>query len=244
MASVQEILSQINDAGGLARPNRFAVQITPPRLTDIINNNQSLITQITALQQAQNTGQSPQSLGILPNYFSQMGIDQTDSATRLDFMCCKAELPNKTFNATDVRTYGAYFQMPFVDVYSTIPLMFIVGHDMFERNFFDAWMYTVQDPSTSDFNYVNEYASTVDIYQLDEFDIATYGIRLFQAWPLTQGEMTLEYEEMNSYHKLPVTFTYRKWINLLVNSGTPTSINPAGGPPASFESTIFPQGTK
>jgi len=244
MARVQELISQITAAGGLARPNRFAVQIVPPNLTGVLQNTTTQDQRDNIAFLSGRTGLSPQSYGIVPNYFQQMGISQTDIPNRLDFMCCKAELPGKSFNASDVRTYGSFFQMPFVDVYANIPLTFIVGKDMIERHFFDAWSYTVQDPETSDFNYVSEYGTTMDIFQLDEFDVANYGVRFFQCWPITIGQMGLAYDQFNTYHTLAITFTYRKWVNLRVNSGTPTTIQPAGGAPEGFEKTIYPSGNK
>jgi hypothetical protein len=243
MSRVQEIISQITKAGGLSRPNRYSVQIVPPNLSAALANNpQSLQQQQQAQQQASNTGLSLQSYGYVPDYFTLMGIAEGDMPNRLDFMCNKAELPGKTFDTTAVRTYGAYFDMPFIDVYSNIQLSFIVGRDMIERHFFDAWSYIIQDPETSDFNYVSDYATTMDIFQMDEYNQTNYGVRVFQCWPKTIGELRLEYEAFNSFHILPITFTYRKWVNLRINSGTPTSIESASGTPTGFEATIYPQG--
>ena len=235
---IKEIIAQVTKAGGLARPTRFAVQIVPPRIMkslNVVNNNDPAGLAVLASVM----GVSPQSLGDIPNYFRQMGVEGQDIPNRLDFMCHQAELPGKTFKTTDVRTYGSNFSMPHMDVYSDIILNFIVGADMMERHFFDAWSYTIQDPDTSDFNYVNDYSTTMDIYQLNEFNVATYGVRFFQCWPITIGQMNLDYSQKNQYHWLPVTFEYRKWINLRVNSGTPTTIEPSGGAPTGFESTIY-----
>lgn len=217
---IQDIISQITAAGGLSRPNKFSVQITPPAIT----------------QQLMNVNAN------IPDYFKAVGVTGVDMPSRLDFMCIRTELPGKSFGASDIRTYGSTFQMPHIDVYSNITLNFIVGRDMIERHFFDAWLYTIQDPDTADFNYVNEYGTTVDIFQLDEYDNANYGVRLFQAWPITIGELHLDYGEMNSFHVLPITFTYRKWINTRINTATPTTIQ-NGGPAANFNNTIY-QGAK
>ncbi len=134
--------------------------------------------------------------------------------------------------------------MPYVDTYADITFHFIVGRDMFEKDFFDAWSYTIQDPETADINYVDEYSTTVSVYQMDEYDNFTYGATLFQCWPVAIGGMTLDANEFNSYGVLPVTFTYRKWINEKANSGTPTSINSRSNSPVGFRSTIKAPGDK
>jgi hypothetical protein len=243
MAKIQDLISQITKAGGLARPNRFAVQIVPPNISSIINQNNNLTLQQihAAQQQSQLNGSNTQSQGLPSNYFEVMDIAESDIPNRLDFMCNKADLPGKSFNTNSVKTYGAYFDIPFVDVYTNTTLSFMVGRDMVEKHFFDAWSYTIQDPETSDFNYVADYATTMDVYQLDEADKATYGVRFFQCWPKEIGELHLEYGIMNTFHVLPITFTFRKWVNLRINSGTPTTIESSGGTPAGFESTIRPQ---
>jgi hypothetical protein len=230
---IRNFISTITDAGGISRPNRFVVSITPPQIINTlgINNQQNFALKNAIAQENQ---VDIQSLGVVPDYFKSVGVEPWASTSRLQFMCCKAELPGKSFNTSDIRTYGAFFDMPFTDVYANITLTFIVGRDMAERNFFDAWSYLIQDPDTSDFNYVNEYGTTIDIKQLDEYDNKNfsrynYGCRLYQAWPKQTGEMRLAYDETNTYHTLPITFTYRKWINLhLDNHGnhTPMSIVP------------------
>jgi hypothetical protein len=236
---IQDFISQITDANGLARPTRFSVQIVPPRIMQSLNLGSQDTDQARVASLASLLGTSPQSLGAMPNYFRQMGVEGTDIPDRLDFMCTRAELPGKTYGVSDIRTYGSFFSMPHVDVYADITLTFIVGQDMLERHFFDAWSYTIQDPDTSDFNYIDDYSTTMDVYQLDDTDNATYGVRFFQCWPLTIGQMNLDYSAHNQYHTLPITFEYRKWINFRVNAGTPTTIEPSGGVPRGFESTIY-----
>jgi hypothetical protein len=221
MAHVQDIISQITKAGGLSRPNRYSVQIVPPDISAALNG----VTQ---------------QIGNVPDYFSIMGVTEGYVPTRLNFMCCNAELPEKRFGASSVRTYGSHFQMPYIDFYANITLKFICGLDMFERKFFDAWSYLVQDPETSDFNYVADYSTTMDIFQLTEYnDQATYGIRFFQCWPIAIGAMELSYENFNTYHKLPVTFEYRRWTNLQINMSSPTLIETGNSGPSTFNNTII-----
>jgi hypothetical protein len=240
MSSIQDIISQITDAGGLARPTLYSVQIIPPR---IFSSTSSRAANDFAFENAEKLfadrrGEPVQNAGLRFDYFKELGIDNSEMYTRLNLMCQRAELPGISFSTSDSRTYGSYFKTPYVDTYGDLPLEFIVGRDLAERRFFDAWRYTIQDPETADFNYIDEYASVIDIFQMDEYDNATYGVRFFQAWPLTIGAMHLGYDQRNQYHVLPVTFTYRKWISLDVNTNTPTSIRSAGGSPQPFEQTI------
>jgi hypothetical protein len=236
MAKITEIISMVTKAGGLARPNRFAVQIVPPMfynsyIAGLLPQN-PIIGQIAAV-----VGVVGQIWGYKPDYFTKLGLFGRDMQTRLNFFCQDAELPGKGFQTSDIRTYGSYFKIPSVDTYSDITLSFICGSDMADRTFFDAWSYTIQDPETADFNYLNDYATTISIFQLSETNNATYGCRLYQCWPVSIGEMKLHYAENNTYHILPVTFTYRKWINILLDTQTPTSVDGTSDP-FGFDRTV------
>ena len=117
MANINEILSQINDAGGVARPTLYSVQIVPPKIfsNSALNGSQPRI-----------------------DYFKTLGVDVNKMSSRLDMMCLQAELPSVSFNTSDARTYGSSFKIPNVDIYSDLNLEFIVGRKMEERNYFEA----------------------------------------------------------------------------------------------------------
>jgi hypothetical protein len=238
MADLNKLISQISASGGVARPTLFSVKVIPPRVfsnPNVRNANEELFK--SEAFRSNKAGEPIQNTGARIDYFNELKLDLSSMYPRLDVMCQKAELPGASFSTSDVRTYGSYFKMPYVDTYSDLTLEFIVGRDMAERRFFDAWRYTIQDPETGDFNYVDEYATTLDVYQLDEFDTATYGVRFFQAWPITVGAMGLCYSNFNQYHTLPVTFTYRKWMNLQLSTRTPMAIE-SNGSRNDFNSTI------
>lgn len=237
---IHHFISQITKAEGLARPTRFEVEIYPPKIfsSRARAEENSHVYENLQTYFAERMGEPIQNFGVRKNYFEEMGVDGQDAVTRLKFMCHKAELPSASFSTSDARTYGSFFKIPYVDTYTDITLEFIVGSDMFERKFFEAWKYTIQDPETADFNYVDEYATVVVIWQQDEYGINKHGVTLFQTWPISIGSMELSYDMMNQYHTLPVTFTFRKWISNDIYTRTPTDIKNAGGNSQDFESTI------
>lgn len=237
---IHHFMSQIAQAEGLARPTLFEVAIYPPKIFSSAARANENSEAYKFFQQyfAERAGEPIQNFGIRKNYFEEMNVDNVDATTRLKFMCHKAELPSASFSTSDARTYGSYFKIPYVDTYTDMTLEFIVGSDMFERRFFDAWRYTIQDPETADFNYIDEYTTTITIWQQDQYGYNNYGITMFQAWPITVGAMQLSYDARNQYHVLPVTFTFRKWISNDIFTNTPTEIKNAGGNSQIFEATI------
>ena len=100
----------------------------------------------------------------------------------------------------------------------------MVGHDMFEKKLFEAWQQSIFDPLTNNINYYDDYISpSIDILQKDGAEVNTYGIRILDAYPSIIGDLALGYAETDNYHKLSVTMTYRKWVELKV-------AEPAGEP--------------
>ena len=252
--AITNIISQISSAGGVARPNLFTVEITiPPAVLEGAALDQfsskNPIDLVKAGISAALRGPALANIGLInKGWFKKMGLQGYLMGERLKMSCTKAELPEKGFSTSDVRTYGSYFKMPHTDTYGDITLHFIVGRDMIEKHFFDAWSYVIQDPETADFNFVSAYATTIDIFQLNELGISIgpltitgsdYSARLFQAWPIHIGALQLDYGTNDTYHILPVTFTYRKWINTRIDSQTPTNIQ--GPDPQNFDNTVIQQ---
>jgi hypothetical protein len=184
--NIMDFMSQLDSATGLARPNLFQVQITTSALA----------------QNAQN--------GAADWLTEFAGVDASAVMTRLAFMCTAAELPSFQFQTDQQHIYGPKFQFPVVSQYSDLTLSFFVGDDMQEKLFFDAWMYMICEPSTNDFNYIAEYATTIDILQLDMHDNVSYLTTLVDAFPISVAAMRLDWSNNNQIHKLDVTFTYKR----------------------------------
>lgn len=165
---------------------------------------------------------------------------------QLSITCEAATLPGRGLATKEMRTYGPVRKTPTGDQsYAEMAMSFIVSHEMQEKKFFEAWQQSVFNPISHDMNYYNEYVTTIDIFQLSpradsrQYDIAykdwfqqhdypserIYGVRLFEAYPSIIGDLGLSYGEMDSYHKLPITMVYRKWLELDVQSLNPKSLD-------------------
>ena len=56
-----------------------------------------------------------------------------------------------------------------------------------------------------------DYAVEVEIFQLDEQNNRTYGIKLVEAFPRSLNLMELNHNAQNQTHRLIVLFAYRRW---------------------------------
>ena len=182
--NILAFLATVGAAGGVARANKFQVNIYTANL---IANGGAAAAWMT--------------------HFAE--LDGTFGASRLVMTCCKAEIPSYQFQTGTQRLYGPAFKFPHLPEYQDLVLSFYMGADMNERYFFDAWMYMIMDPVTNDFNYIAEFTTNIDIIQYDDNDQATYITTLVEAYPTSVASVPLAWEDMNATERLDVTITFK-----------------------------------
>lgn len=146
-------------------------------------------------------------------------VDLGAMALELTTFCDKSELPEYQFQLETARHYGPAFKIPHMPEYQDITMTFMCGNEMWERYFFEAWMYMIMDPYTNDFNYKNEYAVGIDLVQYKERATSVnlndyvvdynYRTTLIDAFPVSIGPQELGYDTNNSIQKIQVTFSYK-----------------------------------
>lgn len=137
--NITKFTSMMSRSKGFARPNKYVINIPIQKLLNPGND--------------------------IGGYFASLNIDFR-YADRLNLYCNKTELPAKLFSTVEQRHYGASFEIPYRPTYSKCTMSFLVGDDMLEKKFFDAWMYAIEDPRTQDYAYRNTYTVDIDIAQL------------------------------------------------------------------------------
>lgn len=95
-----------------------------------------------------------------------------------------------------------------------INAIFHVDRDMSVKKFFDDWMHGIIDKNNFTVSYLKDYATTIDINQLDEQNNITYSVKLFDAFPRSMNVMELNNASQNQTHRLSVVFAYRYWFEL------------------------------
>lgn len=144
----------------------------------------------------------------------------------LMYLCDSAEHPGRMFNADEVRYYGPAFKTPTQSVYTDANFSFLVRDLMYEKQFFDEWVNYINPKSTYNFQYRDNYATTIDIYQFSEIGTdgtpdATYKSSLIKAYPVGVNSMPVNWAEDN-INRLQITFAFLHWVtppeNEAVNS--------------------------
>lgn len=134
----------------------------------------------------------------------------------LTYLCEAAELPGRAFTNVDLRYYGPQQKLPINTMYEDINMTFICRSEMAEREFFDDWMELINPTTSYDFNYRNNYSTTIEIFQHAEYGgedgqmDTTYQFTLFDAFPIFVNPQPVVWAD-DSIQRLVVTFTYSKW---------------------------------
>ena len=139
--------------------------------------------------------------------------DPTEYTQRLNMRCENAELPSRTLQTYDLKTYGPTEKFPYQNAYNDVNLTFIVGDDMFERQFFDNWMNYISSTNDFNFKYWNDYVTDINIVQYNVTNEASYGCQLIDAYPIAVNQLDLDWTS-DGHHKLTVVFAYTFWQNV------------------------------
>jgi len=136
----------------------------------------------------------------------------------LSFRCENAELPGRSFQTTEKKIGSAPIEkFPYHTMYNETSMTFIVGDDMKEKIFFDAWMELVNPTTNFNFQYKSNYAVDVSINQYSLTNDLSYSAVLRDAFPIAMNQLDMDWSN-EGYHKLTVVFAYTQWNNNTVQS--------------------------
>lgn len=82
-----------------------------------------------------------------------------EKRSKIIAFCDQAQLPGISFSSSQVRSYGEFREVPYEKLFEPINLSFYVDNGMVIKNLFDDWLALIQDSTTRDFNYPNNYVS-------------------------------------------------------------------------------------
>ena len=145
----------------------------------------------------------------LPPSISQ-SISGSFNPEELRYRCEVAQLPGKTFDTVEQKTYGPIEKFPNLTTYTDIDLTFIVDDNMNVKRMFDFWLNSINFSGNNNLNYKSNYSADIRINQYSVANEFTYGVNLIDAYPISMNQMDLDWSS-DGYHKLNVTFAYTYW---------------------------------
>jgi len=145
----------------------------------------------------------PIPIGLLP--YRQIG-------RTLSMRCENAELPGRSISTTTMKIYGVEEKFPYQTTYNDISLTFIVGDNMAEKKFFDAWLNWINPTINYNLKYKSDYAVALTVNQYNVKNELSYSVTMLDAFPIAVNQLDLDWSS-DGHHKLTVTFAYTSWRN-------------------------------
>jgi hypothetical protein len=141
----------------------------------------------------------------------------------VSIMCESTSLPQMSVVTKQQRLFGpTYNRAATVDYGGAgLQMVFYVDREMKVKKYFDAWAHLCVASSKFTARYLKEYAFNLQILQLDEKENITYSVTLVEAFPTNIGPMQLAQGSNDTFHRLPVTITYRYWQTADINNSEP-----------------------
>lgn len=145
----------------------------------------------------------------------------------LSFQCEGAEFPGRNISMIEYRHHAFTQRVPHVLSYSDVNLIFMCNNQFLEKKFFDSWMNSMIPSASGMVQYFrtttgeNNFSSEIVIRQYsgvsggdnNQSDLPIYGIKLIDAIPTSVAPLSLSWTD-ESYHRLQVSFTFKKAIPL------------------------------
>ena len=211
--SINEMLSAVNSVGGLSKASKFMVTIT--RSTNA------------------NVGRADRGPAVV------------GGAQNLSFLCDSAVLPGLGYQTDEIRMsgYGNVEKRPYATIFQDVPLTFYSDADGSVFKYFHAWMQsvfafndaanpngTVKGLPLNSFQYPNEYYGIVEIIHMNEIKIEKDSDRkladrtivkyqLLEAYPISIGDIQVDWNMQDQILKIPVTFAYTNWTSTTLDQG-------------------------
>lgn len=183
--SVDNFLSIVKKRGGLQSPNRYSVYFGLPQKANL-----------------------------------DVGV-----ANDLSFLAQNIVFTGRSIATSDYKLYGPIQKIARESIYTDMAITFILTGDMSQRKFFDKWLHYINNTESFDIEYYDHYKANIYIGQLkpdgdmkifngSNVNDFSYAQQIEDAFPTNIGEITLGYDQNNTYGTLTVSFTFRKYKNL------------------------------
>lgn len=203
---------------GILRSNRFLVQFSIPLLF--------------------NTGET--------------GRQKSDAKARfiLPFVCMAGNMPGVSVATSEIRRHGVgpVEKRPYSVNFVDLNLTFLVDSRGIIHQFFKEWIdgivrfdrlvtnpegFAYQEPY--EVEYRQNYVTDIEIYIYNDKLQQIYKVKLFNAFPLFMGDVSLNWGATDDYVTLPVSFSYTSWTSEVLDVSNEASTN---RPPGLLEKLV------
>ena len=152
---------------------------------------------------------------------SAEGVDITNHTRDISLLCDTITMPGKDLKTHSAK-YGTQLKTMMVDGHGfegTIESTFYMAENFDTKAYFEIWQQAAVHPLTNKVSYYKDegglpnYAGSMKIFQLGG-NGRTAGMKVYEVYPGTIGQIEYAYATVDTLALLPVTFQYRRWGSL------------------------------
>ena len=211
-STIGRVMGTIAQGEGFARPNRFMVDFILPtgvgtELAGSPTNQQLLFEE--EVERSTKAGELQA---------------QKEIQRGLRAFVESVDMPGRTLDTTDFRTYGPKRSIVTGHSFSgEITMTVYCDKYLRQRGFFEMWQKAAFDQGTNNVHFYDEYTGGLRIYQLGAFaenadrDRISYGVELFECYPKTISAVSYNQAESGEIQKISVSLAFKSWINLTLD---------------------------
>lgn len=166
----------------------------------------------------------------VPLLFNQgsEGRQKSDAKTNtiLPFVCLAGTMPGVSLSTSEVRRHGVgpVEKRPYSVNFVDLNLTFLVDGRGLIHQFFKEWIdgivrfdrlvtnsdgFAYQEPY--EIEYRNNYVTDIEVYLYNDKLSQIYKVKLYNAFPIFMGDISLNWGATDDYVTLPVSFSYTSW---------------------------------
>lgn len=123
-------------------------------------------------------------------------------------------MPQRNLMTYEHKQMNAPYKVPYSQSYDPVPFVFYGDSNLDARRYFEIWQNAVVNIQSNTMNFYSEYVSDVTIEQLDKSGNVTYGIKLYEAYPMSISTLDYSYSNRDSIQNISVVLSYKYWQNL------------------------------
>lgn len=154
-----------------------------------------------------------------PSKFEVEIYKGSEDTRGLSFQCTAAELPGYTVNVLESKIYGPSYHIASTPAYTDLSLTFICATDLWEKRFFEDWLYSIipvgrtsRIGTAPHAAYKEDYISRIKIKQYTDTGDVSYTVIIEEAFPIAISPLTLDWSNGDGFHTLQVNFKYTRWL--------------------------------
>lgn len=137
-----------------------------------------------------------------------------NSVGSINIKCHTAMFPQRSLATSERLQNSSPFRTPYSANYDPVTFSFYADGRADTRRYLDLWQNTVINVGSNTLNFYNEFVSDIRMWNVNEAGRRTYGVRLFEAYPLAVGALDISFANMNNFQNIISSFAYRRWETL------------------------------